>query len=41
MFLILIKSSYRKQVDSFALHVHFICVGLNRQGKTKKTPSGI
>ena len=36
MFLILIKIPYRILVESFALHVHFTCVGFNCQRKAKQ-----
>ena len=32
---------YRKKVELFVLHVHFICVGLNCQYKRKETPGGM
>ena len=35
------KKSHRIEVESFALHVHFICVLLNCQCKTKEMPGGI
>ena len=41
MSLILIRNTYRIWVESFALHVHFTCVGLNCQRNTKTTHSGI
>ena len=41
MCLILLRNPNRIKVALLALHVHFICVGLNCQHKTEKTPGGI